>query len=344
MPEPVFLTDEDLLAAIPALIGFTPTDSLVIVAAVVHTDGTVRLGRTTRFDLDLATRQPRMVVTDLSRALGDQPVQRLIGAVVHDNTSGTADLPYRAQLHELTHRLHEAGFTNTELLHLPAFTAGATWSCYDVADHTGTLPDPVISPITTERVAHGNRIYSNRDAFLAQFVPLPTEVRDSIAALADPIAEDVQAEELAGDVPRLRRRLQLIDDAVTAATHGHLPTGHREIAELIAALSSFLLRDIHLTQDTEQRCGAAQSLWLRLWRHASDRYAPTMTALTAVTAYLRKDGSTAGLIIQRDPRPTKLSRLVRRWIRESVDFTAVHNDIADVAHELRTVLTDSTES
>ncbi|MFJ1768012.1 DUF4192 domain-containing protein [Amycolatopsis sp. NPDC088138] len=344
MPKPMFLTDEDLLAAIPALIGFTPTDSLVIVAAVVHADGTVRLGRTTRFDLDLATRLPRMVAADLSRALGGQPVQRLIGVVVRDTTSGTADLPYRAELDELTDRLYEAGFTGIELLHLPSFTAGATWSCYHVTGHTGTLSDPAISPVTTARVVKGNRVYSNRDAFLAQFVPLPADVRESIAALADPIAEGVQAEELAGDFPRLRRRLQLIDDAVTAATHGRLPTDHHEIAALIAALSSFLLRDIHLIQDTEQRCGAAQSLWLHLWRHAPARYAPTMTALTAVTSYLRKDGSVAGLVIQRGPRPTKLTQLVHRWMRESVDFTAVHNDISDVATQLRATLSDSAES
>ncbi|MFJ9782533.1 DUF4192 domain-containing protein [Amycolatopsis sp. NPDC101161] len=338
------MTDEGLLAAIPALIGFVPTDSLVIVAAVVHADGTVRAGRISRFDLDLAMRLPGMVVTTLSRALGGQPVRRLTGAVVHDNSSATNDLPYRAQLHELTHRLHEAGFTNVELLHVPAFTAGAVWSCYGDADHTGTLPDPAISPATTERVLHGDRVYGNRDAFLAQFVPAPTDIRDSIATLADPIAEDVQTEELAGDFPRLRRRLQLIDDAVTAATHGRLPTDQHEIAELIAALSSFLLRDIHLIQDTEQRCGAAQSLWLHLWRHASDRYAPTMTALTAVTAFLRKDGAVAGLIIERGPRPTKLTRLVHRWMRESVDFAALHTDIADVATQLRATLTDSADS
>ncbi|WIV52865.1 DUF4192 domain-containing protein [Amycolatopsis nalaikhensis] len=342
MPEQIYLTDENLLAAIPALLGFTPTNSLVIVAAVEHTDGSVRLGRTTRFDLDLAVRLPRVVVADLSRALGDQPVQRLIGAVVHD-TSATDDLPYRSQLHQLVHQLHESGFTSIEFLHVPSFTAGATWSCYDAADHTGTLPDPAASPITADRVINGDRIYSNRDAFLAQFVPAPADIRTCIAALADPIAEDVQAEELAGDLPRLRRRLQLIDDAVTAATHGRLPTDHHEIAELIAALSSFLLRDIHLIQDTEQRCGAAQSLWLHLWRHAPARYAPTMTALTAVTAYLRKDGSVAGLIIQRDPRPTKLSQLVRRWIREGAEFTAPHTSIADVAQQLRTALTESTE-
>ncbi|MEV6871707.1 DUF4192 domain-containing protein [Amycolatopsis sp. NPDC051128] len=343
MPEPIFLTDENLLAAIPAVVGFTPNDSLVIVAAVVHTDGTVRLGRTTRFDLDPAMRLPRVIVADLNRALGDQPIQRLIGAVVHD-ASDTTDLPYRSQLHQLVHQLHESGFTNTEFLHVPSFTPGATWSCYDVADHTGTLPDPAISPLTTDRVAKGNRVYRNRDAFLAQFVAAPADIRDRIATLADPIAEDVQAEELAGDFPRLRRRLQLIDDAVTAATHGRLPTDHHEIAELIAALSSFLLRDIHLIQDTEQRCGAAQSLWLHLWRHASDRYAPTMTSLTAVTAFLRKDSGVAGLIIQRGPRSTKLTRLVHRWMRESVDFTALHTDIADVAQQLRATLTTSTES
>ncbi|GHG30208.1 MULTISPECIES: DUF4192 domain-containing protein [Amycolatopsis] len=344
MPEPISLTDEGLLAAIPALIGFVPTDSLVIVAAVVHADGTVRLGRITRFDLDLAMRLPRVIVADLNRALGDQPVQRLIGAVVHDNTIDTNDLPYRAQLHELTHRLREAGFVNIELLHVPAFTAGAPWSCYDVADHTGTLPDPAISPATTNRVLHGNRVYSNRDAFLTQFVPATADIRDSIASLADPIAEDVQAEELAGDFPQLRRRLQQIDDAVTAATHGQLPTDQHEIAELIAALSSFLLRDIHLIQDTEQRCGAAQALWLHLWRHASDRYAPTMTALTAVTALLRKDSSVAGLIIQRGPHPTKLTRLVHHWMRESVDFATLHTHIADVAQQLRATLTTSTDS
>ncbi|WP_410598009.1 DUF4192 domain-containing protein [Amycolatopsis sp. lyj-23] len=341
MSEPIPLTEADLLAAIPALIGFVPTDSLVIVAAVVHTDGTVRLGRITRFDLDRSMRLPRMVVAILSRALGGQPVQRLIGAVVHGNTSATNDLPYRAQLHELTHRLHEAGFANVELLHVPAFTAGAAWSCYDVADHTGTLPDPAISPATIDRVLHGNRIYSDRTAFLTQFTPAPADVRDSIAPLAAPIAEAVHAEELNGDFARLRRRLQLIDDAVTAATLGTLPEDVHEIAGLIAALSSFLLRNIHLVQSTEERCGAAQSLWLHLWRHAPARYAPTMVALIAVTAHLRNDGSTAGAILHYDPQPTKLSELIRRWMDDGVEPATAATDIAAVAQQLRSTLTDS---
>ncbi|MFJ7212693.1 DUF4192 domain-containing protein [Amycolatopsis sp. NPDC098790] len=343
MPEPMYLTDENLLAAIPALIGFVPVDSLVIVAAVVHTDGTVRLGRTTRFDLDLAMRLPQRVVTHLDRALGDRPVQRLIGAVVHDPSDST-DLPYRPQLHQLTHRLHESGFVNVELLHLPSFTAGAVWSCYDVADHNGILPDPALSPVTTDRVANGNRVYSDRATFLTQFLPAPADVRDSIATLADPITEEVQAEELTGDFPRLRRRLDQLDEAVTAATLGQLPTAVHEIAELIAALSSFLLRNIHLIQSTEERCGAAQSLWLHLWRHAPARYAPTMVALTATTAHLRKDGSTAGAILQHDPRPTKLSRLVRRWIADGVEPAVVAPDIAAVAQQLRATLTSPAEN
>ncbi|MBE8524219.1 DUF4192 domain-containing protein [Amycolatopsis sp. H6(2020)] len=342
MSESIYLSDEDLLAAIPALLGFTPTDSLILVAAVVHSDGTARLGRTTRFDLDPAMRLPQTVVNHLNRALGDRPVQRLIGAVVHDSTD-TTDLPYRPQLHELTHRLHQSGFANIELLHLPTFTAGAAWSCYDVADHTGTLPDPALSPVTTDRVANGNRIYRDRTTFLTQFVPAAADVRDSIATLADPIIEEVQEEELTGDFPRLRRRLDRLDEAVTAATLGQLPTGVHEIADLIAALSSFLLRNIHLLQSTEERCGAAQSLWLHLWRHAPARYAPTMVALTAVTAHLRKDGSTAGAILQRDPQPTKLSQLVRQWIADGVEPAAVSADIAAVAQQLRTTLTDLVE-
>ncbi|WP_372667951.1 DUF4192 domain-containing protein [Amycolatopsis kentuckyensis] len=343
MPEPIYLTDENLLAAIPALIRFNPVDSLVIVAAVVHTDGTVRLGRTTRFDLDLAIRLPERVVTHLSRALGDRPVQRLIGAVVHDSAD-TTDLPYRPQLHQLAHLLHQSGFVNVELLHLPNFTAGAVWSCYDVADHTGFLPDPALSPLTTARVANGHRVYSNRATFLTQFVPAPADVRDSIAALADPITEEVQVEELTGDFPRLRRRLERLDEAVTAATLGQLPSSADEIAELIAALSSFLLRNIHLVQSTEERRGAAQSLWLHLWRHAPARYAPTMVALTAMAAHLRKDGSTASAILQRDPQPTKLSRLVRRWIADGVEPAVVAPDITAVAQQMRATLTDLAEN
>ncbi|WP_103349743.1 DUF4192 domain-containing protein [Amycolatopsis sp. CA-128772] len=272
MPAAMFLSDADLLAAIPATLGYVPDDSLVLVAATARGDGTARMGPINRFDLDTVVRHPRYVVAYLQQALSEKPVMRLIGAVVHDNTD-TGYLPYRTELATFTQWLHDHGFTNTELLHLPGFTPGVTWSCYEVESHTGTLTDPTTSPMTTHVIALGNRVYPSRTEFLQQFLPTPADTRGRIAALAEPITDEVQQEELADDRPRLRKRLDRLDDAVTAAASGQIPTDEHVIADLLAALSSLRLRGIHLTQ-------------------------------AATTAFLRHDGISAAAIFAKDPRPT----------------------------------------
>jgi hypothetical protein len=341
MPAAIYLTDADLLAAIPAALGFVPADSLVVVAAAAHTDGTARMGPITRFDLDAVIHHPGYVAAYLQQFLSETPVKRLIGAVVHDNTS-TADLPYRPQLATFAQWMHDCGFTNIELLHLPGFTPGVTWSCYDVGSHTGTMTDPAMSPMTAHVVAQGNRVYRSREEFLQQFVPVPADIRGGIEVLSDPITDEVEQEERAGDAARLRRRLDRIDDAVTAATCSQLPTADHAIADLLAALSCQLLRGIHLTQSTEERAAAAQALWVHLWRHAPARYAPTMAALVATTAYLRRDGTTAGAIFDKEPHPTQLSQLVHAMHRNGIDPATVLPAVVDNSRALRTDLTTAT--
>ncbi|SEF38146.1 protein of unknown function [Amycolatopsis pretoriensis] len=340
MPEAIYLTDADLLAAIPATLGYVPADSLVLVAATDRGDGTARMGPITRFDLDTVVRRPGYVVANLQQVLAEKPVIRLIGAVVHDNTV-TDDLPYRPQLAILIQRLNDCGFTNIELLHLPGFTPGVTWSCYDVETHTGTLTDPVTSPVTTHVIALGNRVYRSRAEFLQQFLPAEADTRARIAALANPITDEVEREECADDRTRLRRRLDRLDDAVSAATGGHVPTDERVIADLLAALSNLRLRGIHLTQATAERAAAAHALWLHLWRHAPERYAPDMAALVATTAYLCHDGISAAAIFAKDPRPTQLSQLIRAMHRNGIDPATVDPDFFTISQELRTELTTS---
>nr|WP_284740432.1 DUF4192 family protein [Amycolatopsis sp. RTGN1] len=171
--------------------------------------------------------------------------------------------------------------------------------------------------------------------------PRPADTRGRIAALADPITDEVEREELADDRPRLRRRLDRIDDAVTAATGSQLPTGEHVIADLLASLCSLRLRSIHLTQATAERAAAAHALWLHLWRHALERYAPDMAALVATTAYLRHDGSSAAAIFAKDPRPNQLSQLIHAMHRNGIDPATVDPDFATISQELRTELTTS---
>ncbi|WP_328617254.1 DUF4192 domain-containing protein [Amycolatopsis sp. NBC_00355] len=334
MSERILLTDDKLLAAIPALLGFSPADALVIVAATVDSEGTVRMGPVNSFALDTVAHQPVSVVAHLERALGDAPLRRIIGAVVHDN-GGAAELPYRAQLATFTECMRDCGFTNIELLHVNSFTPGVTWSCYEEADHTGTLTDPAVSPITTHVITQGRRIYDSREDFLRQFTPVAADIREGIQALADPIANEVDGEEFVSDFPRLRDRLTRLDDAVTAATHGHLPADDHVIADLLASLSGRFLRDIQLTQSSDERAAAAQSLWLHLWRHAAHRYAPTMAGVVAMTAYLQRDGATAGAVIDTEPQLTRLGQMVRALLRHCVDPATVLPGLADITRELR---------
>lgn len=310
----------ELLAAIPAILGFRPADSVVFLAFTDQPDRTRRLYVAGRADLaDVVHGPPDHLATCLAPMVRDQPVASLVCVVVHQRQGH--DLPYRDELALVADSFREHGVSEVELLFLPSFDTGVTWSCYLDRGHTGNLPNVAASAVTAVVVTSGNRIYSSRAEFAEQFTPAPEQDLAAVARLVPPHFHAAELEDLTDDRTALSRRLARLDQAITAAEVGDFPSDHAIIADLVAAFACLRIRDSILVLDSEQRSRAAEELCLHLWRHAPRRCGIVLAGTVATMAYLRGDRVAAGLIAEASPDPDTLTRLVMDAV-----VTALHPD------------------
>ncbi|WP_410659474.1 DUF4192 domain-containing protein [Amycolatopsis sp. lyj-112] len=332
------LSTGELLAAIPAILGFRPADSVVFLAFTDQPDGTRRLHVAGRADLaDVVHGPPDHLATCLAPMVGDQLLASLVCVVVHKR-QGT-DLPYRDELALVADSFLKHGVRDVELLFLPSFDTGVTWSCYLDRGHTGTLPDVAASAVTAVVVASGNRIYSSRAEFTEQFTPAPEQDLAAVARLVPPHVHAAELEDLTDDRTALSRRLARLENAITAAEAGDLPHDHATIADLVAAFTSLRIRDSVLVHDSQQRARAAEELCLHLWRHAPRHCGIVLAGTIATMAYLRGDRVAAGLIAETSPNPDTLTELIMAAVANALHPDKVRDILRRQSRMTRAELT-----
>ena len=325
----------ELLAAVPHLLGFVPSGSLVL-AAVHDTGGRPRLGAVVRVDLP-PPEHVADVVGACARRLGRREPLEIVAVVVGpaspDGRDDAGGDPPRADVVEAV----EAFFALARVpvptrLWTPRIAAGAPWRCYPPCDCSGTLPDPSSSPAAAATTLQGQVTFASR-AEVEQLVrPDPGAGSARRRALVDR-AHDAAAldRELAG--PAAARR----DHAAVAAAARALERGEAlgdvEVARLAAALTDPRVRDACLawsapetgpdpgpdagpdagTADGAVSAAAAEALWTLLTRAVPAPEVAEPATLLACAVLLRGGGALVGAALERaaaaDPDHT-LSRLV----------------------------------
>ena len=169
-------TTTDLLALIPALLGFHPTASLVLVAV----DAAGHLPTVVRLDLAAATDPAgplRIAVDQITTALGTQP-----GAHVVLAGYGSADQVAPA-ITTAAHALRYHGITIGAALRV---ANGRFWQLG--GDHVPPGPaeglpfDPATSPVTAITAQAGLAALPDREALAATLAPVTGEARDRMVA------------------------------------------------------------------------------------------------------------------------------------------------------------------
>jgi hypothetical protein len=283
----VFDDPGELIAAIPGMLSFVPSDSLVLITYT----GSRRLSLSSvvRLDLPLAEHYADLV-TQLRVVVGNHGATAVelvvLGGGGADPPDG-AGLPHRDLIVRLAEALDQDGVVPEHAVWAPRVDKGVTWWCYHDPTCTGQIRDPATSPVTTAMTVAGAVTFASRED-LAQLV-----AHDPDDALAR------RAELLEGRPPAdPERGYALVRDAVDAFGADTNPTLDDEaVADLAHALSTDEVREACLAFCLTARARAAERLWLVLTRAAPGRTRAEPASLLAACAYLRGEGVLAALAV-----------------------------------------------
>jgi hypothetical protein len=268
---------DDIVAAVPHLLGFHPTESLV---AVAMTGRRERLSFSMRVDLppDAHTTD---VVDICVRAMGRARAEQVLLFVYTDAAHPPADLPRRDLVEQVVVALPVA--VRDALL----VSGDRVWSYLcDVPDCCPPQgrrwrPDtPGALALAAAHALQGQSVLPSRDALVAWLAP-PAETPELVRATAKATGAFLEAGESASRAGAVR----LLADLRTRYAAPPAGVALDEAALLVVALHDLTFRD-HAVQMCLESLDAARGLFGDLVRSAlPPRDAPACTVL-AVSAYL----------------------------------------------------------
>ncbi|RKT69524.1 uncharacterized protein DUF4192 [Saccharothrix variisporea] len=296
------------IAAIPHLLGFHPTDSLVL---VVTNDETGVVATALRTDLPPAVDEAEFVehlVEEVHRAPAN--TVHLVAVATATTERRPAEPPFKPLLLQLVRRLREDDITVGSVNWASTITAGAPWRTYETAEH-GVVPDPNSTVFTAKCTYAGLITHASRE-----------DMARTVAPHASPEILHVRAKRL----DRLLRdnvepNPHSIYDAITRAQRNQLHLDDDQIIQMGWALTFHSIRDNFVRLCIDRRARAAQHVWLTLMRELPAPWRAEPAALFAICAYAQGDGPLAGAALDSalESNPSRnLSALTNGFLRNGM--------------------------
>ncbi|MBE1497192.1 hypothetical protein H4696_004292 [Amycolatopsis lexingtonensis] len=281
---PVDLRDPALLlAALPYLIGFRPAKSAVLLGHRAPEGD--RTGLVLRADIPRREDRARQARALAPRFAAGRHTGVTVALVGGRRRPGSPP-PHAGFVKHLKTALGEYGLPVLHALWTPGITTNAPWACYTDEDCAGRLPDPRATVVAAAGTEAGQVVFDSRA---------------ELAALLDPRCPEA-----------LTRRADLLtrqpepDDfdpvsEIRAALARRRPPSDEEAVLLASALTIPEIRDACLSMAVPpdgSTAREAERLWLTLVRElpAPERAEPA--ALLGYSAYLRGDGTFAGMALE----------------------------------------------
>ena len=296
----------ELVAAVPAMLGFHPRESLVLMATGGRSGR--RLGLTLRVDLpppgqpEYAEHVELVAVSAVRGLLLDDPAGA-IGVVVSESGPARGDpLPHLLLAGLVGLALEEQQLHVHALLWAEHTAGGARWACYEPCGCVGRVPDPATTPFVAAAVAEGRVVHTDRAALEALVAPAdPARLRRRETLLIQ--ATNGELEGGGGEIvvdPVVG--LAALDAAIADAAAGRLVLSDAGVVALATALGIAEVRAAALQHCAGSRAAAAEQLWAALARETPDPEAAEPATLLAVSALLRGDGALANIALDRAER------------------------------------------
>ncbi len=280
-----------LIAGLPAVLGFVPEKSLVLVSLE---DG--QMGAVMRVDLANAGVGELCRLAELADASG---ADRVVAVIVDADGAPCpmCNQDYRDMCGVLTSALSEHGIEVYAAHVVDKIEAGGRWHCVDGCGASGVVDDPMASPLAAAAVLDGRRLYQRRSE-LQSVVAVADEAR--AAALAPVISAQAQARDadVRADPDGCGRRDVEAAIAISTRVRAGAELDDTELATLACALTDVTVRDTLYALAVGAGAGDAEALWAVLARTLPDPWRIEALVLLAFSAYVRGDGPLAGLALE----------------------------------------------
>ncbi|EME23665.1 DUF4192 domain-containing protein [Rhodococcus triatomae] len=287
-PSPVRISEPgELIAALPALLGFRPRRSLV---AICLGGSPTSVQCVMRQDLPdgLVSADDRFGLEQVAVVCANSGADAVVVVVVDDRDTMPSSATVPAFVDLFTALLQEVGVPVRSAHATTDIVAGRPWWGLDGDLRCGALPDPTASRVALAQVLRGRPILESRDELSRILAPLPDrrrrELGRRLAVARHPASGAV------GDRELLERILVRI--AVMEAT-GRLTDD--EIVAVSVALERVRVRDAVLGLAVTVAADAAEQVWLALARGLPGRARAEASALLGFSAYVRGNGPLAGV-------------------------------------------------
>jgi hypothetical protein len=294
----------DLLAAIPFLIGYHPSDSLVLVSIK---DDCVGMAMRIDYPIDQSE-----IAFDLcaSHISADEADGALIVAYQPRERSDGDEV-----LAQTTAALSRAGIAIYESI-LIAQGSYRSLLCHDIT--CCPIEGRPVPPHDSSRIAMESVVAGHPMPF-ASFAELGTSVRSNLLAQEEQWLERVQksyVDPSDSDLNNLQRdgATAVIDLANDFITHG-ISTDQDLIAHVLGRLSEIQVRDFALGSHDGESAVGYQSMWMHLLRSAPPGFVAPVACLAAAIAYEHGDGALARAALDRafaDSPTYSLALLLKR--------------------------------
>ena len=276
-----------LIAALPAVLGFVPEKSLVLVTvdrgemgAVMRVDLSPRLADTVdRIAEVAAAARPNAAIAVIVDA--DGAVCPMCARDFRELAKALSDV---LALQEIT--LLAAHVVNR-------IAAGARWHCADMCGERGTVDDPASSPLAMAAVLDGRRLYARREE-LHQVIDINDTAR--VQRIARRIRRRLKVR---GDRDHdsARRDIEYAIDAANRVRTG-TELSDAQVAEIACGLTDILVRDTLYALAVGDKATEAETLWAMLSRVLPKPWRVEALVLLAFSAYTRGDGPLAGVALE----------------------------------------------
>lgn len=276
---------EDLIASVPHLLGFHPSDSLVVMAMDQN-----NLTFTIRVDLPRARHRREVAEQLLLPIRAHQPSSVLLLVFGGGRGAPPEQLPHTKLVDTLTEGFASIGVPIAHAIWVQSCETGEPWYCYDDIACNGVMPDPMSSPVAAASAAAGFVTFGTRAELADVVAPAPDDVLARRSSLLDKAVEDERLAASAG--------LRLVHAAIEAVPDRTAPLSDTEVVDLAMALSSHRVRDACLAFAIGPNHAAAEQLWLELTRGCPAPERAEAAVLLAFTAYLRGEGGLASVALE----------------------------------------------
>ena len=271
-----------LIAALPAVLGFVPVQSLVLIT-IDRGD----MGPVLRVDLSAAlTAGTEHFASVVASSCSDSAI-----AVIVDDEAGPCDSGDHVELaDELAMSLDDHGIVLLAALVVDRLAPGGRWLCADGCGAGGVIDDPEASPMAAAAVLDGRRLYGRREELQEVVSVIDPDRR---ARLGEAINRCVPSKGEAAAADGVRLALQLADQVRDGAE-----LDDEDVAALAYALTDPLVRDTLYALAVGERAADAEALWTRLARILPEPWRAEALVLVAFSAYARGDGPLAGISLE----------------------------------------------